>query len=327
MRQREYRYQSPLGTFIEAHIREKQLQGFIYHSEEYILKSFDLFCYNLDLAKPIITRELLMQWSTIRETEGKVYAAKRVSAVRQLALYMQSQGLEAYVPTNFSQKSSYIAHILIDKEITELFSIIDAYRPKIADKTFIRLSTEYKVLFRLIYCCGLRVSEARKLLVADVDLIEGSLKLKQSKGRKDRLVYLSKDLLELCSEYHDLMKDEYQTFSEWFFPARNPDYMLSVGTIGYKFRQFWSQTSFAKDAIHPPTVHSLRYGFVVKRINLWMKSGLSLQSMMPYLSKHLGHSSPEGTFYYYHQIEEAFNIIRERDTSSAKIIPEVNSDD
>ena len=327
MKYREYRYQSSLGRYIEAHIREKQLQGFIYHSEEYILKTFDLFCYGLGLAEPVITRELLMQWSTIRETEGKVYAAKRVSAVRQLALYMQSQGLEAYVPANFSQKSSYIAHILTDKETMELFSIIDTYHPKIAGKAFIRLSTEYKVLFRLIYCCGLRVSEARKLLVTDVDLTEGTLSIKQSKGRKDRLVYLATDLLELCAEYHGLMRNEYQTFSEWFFPARDPAHTLSVGTIGYKFRQFWNQTSFAKDTIHPPTVHSLRYGFVVKRMNLWMKEGLSLQSMMPYLSKYLGHSSPEGTFYYYHQVEEAFNIIRERDTCAEKIIPEVSPDD
>ena len=45
--------------------------------------------------------------------------------------------------------------------------------------------------------------------------------------------------------------------------------------------------------------------------------------MMPYLSKYLGHSSPDDTFYYYHQVEEAFSIIKQKDLSASFVIPEV----
>lgn len=54
-----------------------------------------------------------------------------------------------------------------------------------------------------------------------------------------------------------------------------------------------------------------------------MEEGVPLESMMPYLSKYLGHSSVNDTFYYYHQVESAFRIVREKDTASQNVIPEV----
>ena len=35
------------------------------------------------------------------------------------------------------------------------------------------------------------------------------------------------------------------------------------------------------------------------------------------------HASVNDTFYYYHQVESAFHIIREKDTVSQHVIPEV----
>ena len=61
-------------------------------------------------------------------------------------------------------------------------------------------------------------------------------------------------------------------------------------------------------------------------MNEWMKTGVKLDNMMPYLSKYLGHSSPDDTFYYYHQVEEAFSIIRQKDQSAAFVIPEVTDE-
>lgn len=72
-----------------------------------------------------------------------------------------------------------------------------------------------------------------------------------------------------------------------------------------------------------PTVHSLRHTFVVKRMNLWMENGTSLKEMLPFLSRYLGHQSPDETFYYYHQIAEAFRIIRKNDKTGISVIPEV----
>jgi len=321
---KNYQCQSCLAPYIEALILQKRLEGFVYDTEEYQLKHFDAFCIEQKLSQPVITRDIIMAWSSILDNDGKTYRSRRVSTVRQLALYMQSQGMDAYVPNHFYMKSHYISHVLPDEEILEFFKTLDNYHPKVNSVVFMRLSMEYRVLFRVIYCCGLRISEARKLKNTEVNFSDGSIHITQAKGRKDRIVYLAPDLLKLCIEYKNLMDSIYHSTSIWFFPARDPDCKLSVCTIDLKFRQFWTKTPYSAKCDRSPTVHSLRHSFVVKRMNLWMENGVALNSMMPYLSKYLGHSSPDGTFYYYHQIDAALKIIRNKDALSSKIIPEVS---
>lgn len=54
-----------------------------------------------------------------------------------------------------------------------------------------------------------------------------------------------------------------------------------------------------------------------------MAENISLQEMMPYLSSYLGHKGPMETYYYYHQIEEVFKTVRNKDITSYLVIPEV----
>ncbi|MEE5991462.1 MAG: site-specific recombinase, partial [Lachnospiraceae bacterium] len=72
-----------------------------------------------------------------------------------------------------------------------------------------------------------------------------------------------------------------------------------------------------------PTVHCLRHAFVIKRLNLWMESDIPLRVMMPYLSSYLGHSGPMETYYYFHQVRDAFQTVRRKDKISMRVIPEV----
>ncbi len=62
---------------------------------------------------------------------------------------------------------------------------------------------ELPVLFRLLYGCGLRVSEAVGLHCRDVDLEKGILTLRETKNGKDRLIPLSMSLLELFRDYRE----------------------------------------------------------------------------------------------------------------------------
>jgi len=54
-----------------------------------------------------------------------------------------------------------------------------------------------------------------------------------------------------------------------------------------------------------------------------MLQGLDIGKMIAYLSKYLGHKTPSETFYYYHLVKKAFAIIKEKDTVSSRVIPEV----
>ena len=283
---------------LERFLRKKQDAGFQYDSVEYTLRRFDKFCADRSVTAPEVTKDLVNSWLGSFDNCCAVTVAGRASVIRQFSLFLLSIGREAYVPGSKPHGKKRQIHVLSDDEINALFEKIDQYSPGVQAASFCRLAIEYRVLFRLLLCCGLRVSEARKLKKNDVDLQNGTLLIRNGKGN-------------------------YDDCSVWFFPAREMNNLLSVSLIGRRFNEAWNATPFAQTCPDKPTVHSLRHTYVVKRMNLWMEQGIPLRSMLPYLSKYLGHKSVEDTFYYYHQLDTAFRIIHDKDRQSKVIIPEV----
>ena len=320
----DYEFKSCFSDYIKQLLIEKNAQGFIYNSAKYILIRFDKFCLNRGIGEAIITKDIVHDWGTSNGNEGRITVGTRISIIRQLALYMVSVGVECYIPSNFSDHHHKQIYILNETEVTDFFIEVDSYVSGINADRFNRLTLEYKILFRVIFCCGLRVSEARKLKIEDVDLESGKTIIRQSKGPKDRIVFIPKDLIMLCNKYLVLLEERYGIRPELFFPAANPKTPLQIASINVKFKYFWNKTKHTKNHSKKPTVHSLRHSFVVIRMNKWMEQGIKLNGMMPYIIRYLGHSSIEDTFYYYHQIESAFKIIRMKEATSHQIIPEVN---
>lgn len=320
-----YQFQSCFAPYIEMFLQEKRAAGFIYESEEWKLKHFDAFCVKESVIEPCLSRELVKKWGTLRNGEAHATCSARTSIMRQFALFLVPLGIDAYIPSNFYKAEKKVVHILSDAEIKAFFKAVDDYVPAVSIESFSRLAIEYKVIFRLIYCCGLRISEARKLRWKDVNFEQGTIRILQSKGHKDRLIYMAKDLTGLLQSYEKVLYDKYKCLPDWVFPAREADRCLCNGTIDKKFRELWAMTPYAECCDRAPTVHCLRHTFVVKRMNLWMEEGIPLKEMLPFLSRYLGHQSPDETFYYYHQVAEAFQIIRKKDRTGKLVIPEVNA--
>lgn len=324
MKINSYQFQSCFAPYIKIFIQEKRAAGYIYETEEWKLKHFDAFCIKESIKELCLDRDIVKKWGTLRDSESLATCSSRISVIRQFALFLTSIGIEAYVPSNFYKAEKPMVHILSDKEIQAFFEEVDGYVPTKNVVAFHRLAIEYKVIFRLIYCCGLRISEARKLNWKDLDFEQETIRILHSKGHRDRHIHIAKDLAILLQTYKKILCVKYKCLSEWVFPARETNKCLCNVTIAKKFRDFWNLTSYAECCDKKPTPHCLRHTFVVKRMNLWMEEGTSIKEMLPFLSKYLGHQSPDGTFYYYHQVSEAFRIIRNRDTVGKFVIPEVS---
>ena len=146
-----YEYQSCFAPYIKKFLQEKRSVGFTYETEEWKLKHFDDFCVRESVTQPYLSRELVKKWGTLREGEASSTCSARTSIIRQLALFMISLGKEAYIPSNFYKCEKRLVHILSDDEISAFFHEIDSYSPEIKAVSFLRLSTEYKVIFRLIF--------------------------------------------------------------------------------------------------------------------------------------------------------------------------------
>jgi len=316
----KYTFESAFAPYIVGLINQKRSDGFIYDSGEYHLKKFDEFCVSFFPDAVSITHEVASKWAGIRETEGEHYRNRRVETLRQLSLYILSLGHEAYVPKSIGKGPKPILYIPSREEMSAFFAELDSW--ECCDPCGKRTVSEYKVIFRLYYCCGLRLSEARLLKKEDVDFEKGILTILGSKGNKDRLVYLPADGTQMLTDYL-LNIEAVLPNSPWLFPGQCSKKPLHASTIWSRFKNCWKRLPFAANAYKSPTVHGLRHAFVIERMNDWMRQGLDTQELLPYLSKYLGHKSPSETYYYYHLVSNAFTVIREKDTVSSRVIPEV----
>ena len=319
---KNYEYHSQLAPYISGLIGQKRADGYSYEFEAYILKYFDRFCIENGYDNGSLSRDLVMAWAEQRPTESKNYRNQRVSFVRQLALYMISLNMEAYIPPTFESNAISVPHILSLDEIHEFYKAVDSFLP--CQTNFQRFSLSYSVLFRLFYCCGLRLSEGCYLKRCAVNLKNGCFSIYQSKGHKDRVVFMSPDMLKMCTNYDKLMQ-KLVPDREWFFPGREESKPFSKTSIDKRFKEFWNMTPYAGKVDKKPTVHSLRHTYVVTKMNDWMNEGKDFEAMMPYLSRYLGHSSINETQYYYHQVVSAFEIVRKHDSVADRVIPEVVS--
>ena len=316
-------FDSILSPFISGLLEEKRSLGYDYHTEELLLARFDRYCSEEGLDTTNVTREFLDKWFIQTNTEGVTYQHKRISVVRQLMLYMISLGIMVHLPKTGGPKRVVLPHIFTRDELLALFHEVDTYCPSCGQSAYKRLSKEYRVLFRLLYCCGLRNTEGCGIATEQVDLANGILTILDSKGNKDRLVYMADDITSLCRDYFSYLCDELSCRPRWFFPGKYPEKPLSNTAVDNVFNRFWFRTRFASTCNNKPTVHDLRFTFVTDRINQWAIQGLDLDVMMPYLQKYLGHKSLQDSYYYYHQSGQLYESIRARDKTIGAVIPEV----
>ena len=178
---------STLAGAIAGLIAEKRALGYEYVSEERVLARFDAFCASTFPGLGTVTRASVEAWVACarRRAARPATVNSLIVPVRELARWLQRRGVDAYVlPTGVLEKPArYIPHIYSDQELAALFAQTDRchYCPEVPFRHLVM-----PVLFRTIYACGLRCSEARLLRVGDVDIDTGVLQIRDAKGGKDR---------------------------------------------------------------------------------------------------------------------------------------------
>ncbi len=310
--------------YVEGVIEQKRSLGYPYHRSAQFLKTFEAFCQEHYPDETRLTQKLAMHWAEKRDSEQVTGLACRLSPVRELAKYMNRLGLEAYViPPGIPGKlPRYVPHIFTDQELRAFFVETDRcpVNPQHPARHLV-----IPVFFRVLYGCGLRLSEARRLRVDDVDLVTGKLAIRQSKGYKDRTVMMSEEVLKLCQAYQ--VKVSCLSPHRLSFFPNSDDQPYNNHTIEGWFHRFWDKTGLAHCSGNPPRAYDFRHTFAVKRLNLWVQEGRDLQACLPYLSLYMGHAHLTETDYYLHLVPEFFPVFKEKSrTHWANVIPEVDHD-
>lgn len=322
----EKTFKSCLKGSIKGLVESKRARGYKYGTlNEYgLLKRIDAFCINEGLEKDELPRWFVEKWSERINNEGLKSRANRIVVIRQLALYMVSRDKEAYIAEPAPFPHNPFPYIPDEKEMAALFAGIDSQKNKHpwSDYTL-------PILFRLLLASGLRISEACSLRTKCVQLSFGDycmINIDNAKGHKDRRIYLSGEAFTLLRKYDEKMSFMLQD-REWFFPS---DYSpqekhLSAKTARKHFNRAREKV-FDGNSKHKPTVHCLRHAFIIWTLRRWRKEKLDIEKILPYLSKHLGHSSIQETFTYYNHYNQDFEHIKKDSECFERMIPEVQYD-
>lgn len=138
------------------------------------------------------------------------------------------------------------------------------------------------VIFRMIYMCGLRASEARLLKVADVDLRNGILTINCSKKDNSRLIPMSDVLISFCRNFSKKVHPN-SVAEDYYFPAlgRKP---MRICNLYNNFRRFlWRAKISHGGRGKGPRIHDLRHTYAVH----CLKNGLSKVKIYPYICLYL----------------------------------------
>jgi integrase/recombinase XerD len=160
---------------------------------------------------------------------------------------------------------------MAEAEIVVFFRVIDAL--------------EDRTMFLLMLRCGLRVSEVSHVRWAAIDLGQGTLRVNNSKGQVDRVVYLSPDVATALRQWHGLQS----TTADYVFPSpmtRKSGLPLGARQIRNRMTRYLQLAGITKR--YAP--HSLRHTFATQLLN----AGASLEVV----KELMGHRSLQMTLRY-----------------------------
>jgi len=115
-------------------------------------------------------------------------------------------------------------------------------------------NTKHHAILTTCYAAGLRISEAVRLTIPDIDSQRMVLRVDQGKGQKDRYVMLSPKLLEILRAWWRVEKPK-----QWLFPGDHPGQHISKDAVEQACQKARRRCSIPK----PITPHSLRHAFAV----------------------------------------------------------------
>ena len=301
-----------LSDAITALVAEKRAVGYNYGAEQQVLARFEAFSRHEFPGMDTLTEASVQAWIVAARRRDVTPATLQTLAapVRELARWLGRHGEPAYLLPRAAlpRPARYVPHVYTDFELAALFTQTDRchYCAEVPLRHMVM-----PVLFRTIYACGLRCSEARLLRIDDVDIDAGVLQIRDAKGGKDRQVPVSDALRGRLADYHTQIAGQPRR-SEWFFPgtAGQP---LTLGNVYHNFRRFLWQAGISHGGPgHGPRVHGLRTTFAVNNLRSCFAHGRDVGALLPVLQAYLGHSSIADTAYYLHLTAESYPDITAR---------------
>lgn len=318
-------YEGPFKDHIRNHVELKRAVGYKYDADANHLKRFDRFTLEKYPDTTDLTKEIVLDWCSKKTYEAQGNQCSRASILRQFGKYLDSIGVNSYILPKgyYPTEEQYMPYIYSVDELANFFIETDKCR-YCYECPYRHLIMP--VFFRMIYMCGLRVSEARLLKVADVDLENGILTIQHSKKDNSRLVPMSDSLIERCRSYSKRVHP-YPVAEDYYFPGID-DKPMTIGNVYKNFRRFlWRAGISHGGRGQGPRVHDFRHAHAVHCLKKWAEQDKDLTTYLPVLKTYMGHDSFEDTAYYLRMTADVFpNITLKLEARYPELIPVLEGD-
>ena len=223
---------------------------------------------------------------------------------------MVRHGYEAFVPLSSDlpklHTHGYVPYVFTHEEIQMFFDVYSEetdYHCAYDE----RFRVMMRMIFEILYCCGLRMSEATGLTSKDVDLQNGILTVRFAKFEKSRYVPMSSDVIADLTSYMDSYIHE-----PFLFPGRTGN-QLGQNSVYGEFRRVLLAAGIPHHGRGKgPRVHDFRHTFACHCLHRWIKNGIPVSSALPRLSTYLGHNDMAATEKYLHITAEVYPEVSEK---------------
>lgn len=154
-------------------------------------------------------------------------------------------------------------------------------------------NVKHKTMLSLIYACGLRRRELLWLKPNDVDSSRGLLIIRNSKGRKDRMVPISERTIGMLKEYYKIYRPQ-----TWLFEGQDAGERYSEAALSKVLK-----VALEAAGVHKPaTLHWLRHSYATHLL----EAGTDLR----YIQELLGHKSSRTTEIYTHVSQSSLQKVK-----------------
>ena len=158
----------------------------------------------------------------------------------------------------------------------------------------------YHALFAILYGLGLRVSEASRLQIADVDLDRQLLVIRLTKFNKSRLVPFGPRMAALLDEYLQAkaQRGACRNAASPLF-SFTPRRAVHPCTVSQTFHDLMPRLGLTvPPGCAPPCLHHLRHSFAVGTLLRWYRTGVDPGAGLLKLATFMGHVDISSTAVY-----------------------------
>lgn len=228
-----------------------------------------------------LTKEDLIQFNTEYILKKNLSSSYQNQVINAIKLFYRNR-------FNRSMEVDYIQRPRREKRLPNVLS-------KNEVKTILEAPTniKHRAMLSLIYACGLRRSELLNLTLKDILSDRNLLFIRQSKGKKDRVIPIGNKLIEMLRDYYKAFKPK-----TWLFEGQFPNTKYSEKSLENVLKQSLTKAKITKKV----SLHWLRHSYATHLL----ESGTDLR----YIQELLGHSSSRTTEIYTHVSTKNLQQIR-----------------